>query len=1018
MSFTAVGVARLSQNANQKVTPTQIIPAGSCILAISLMSDLTPWPTFPSPGWTAPTDTSGNTYTLIGTVGYSAAGRLVGLNVWACFNCIALNGFILYHDNISGIAQVLFDPFVTGISTGQKFSQDTTQFADIPGLILNGQNGGNTTLGLVASADAGDFFTQNPDSGAGNSGAYAIVSQVGDGPTRSWLGTAQLGTVGQSNGPLGPNFVSYVNSPIAHVRIALVFDTQQFPRVANLVCHSGFNDGSGHNVPIFQGWAAGVTVLMVVSGAYVAGGNGIISDSAGNVYTAIGGATCTNVVGLVVYMCRNANAMSAGGFFNFGVGVGSYATVAAAVFPGATVFTDYKPSLRNGFATSGVVTNGTGDHSADFPLTLALTEFDTLVVEAGAAISDAVLSSQVPGVENFTWGQNTLWFGLTRVRTSGSGFLSNAHYSGVGGHARVLLGLFSNYQFASATLRGTGAVGLGLTTWTRVAAAAIAGAGIVGGNINFLIHDHPPPLAGRGAILVNNLLVERHSNAAAFLFANGSGTAFASWVAAALATLAGNGALEVRLGFKIYEQFLRGEGFYARTDVRHSPVIALHETQWLGEGIVFADSKIEPGIRPFRLPEYYLDLYTSEHKDKPILDAMSRTLVVPITQVQSLISALPDEFDLDLAVGVQLDHVGEWVGRDRYLEVPVNSFYSYDIEGLGLDQGHWKGPFDPTEGMWRLDDETYRRLLRAIVQANTWDGSLAGSYRAWEQLQFNVLIQDTGHMAAMIALQGPIPTPLTLALFTSDILKMRAGGVKLIDYMVETVTDAPFFGYDVDNQNITGYDEGAYGRMIPPVFVRAPDFGFLVQRLHGEGFIALRFIQRHNVGALIGGRGFLTIPLHEVSKIANIAVTLVGTGAIATFRVAATTVIAGRGFMPTNSIGVKRGVATLAGGGAMHNDAGTDAFITGIGSCTAISNVQVNDTPELDGVGTLVVNARVISLATAELDGTGAATGTGSEGPIKGAIAFLAGAGSLYGDAGAGATIAGEGFFTADSGIA
>ncbi|MGC7970039.1 DUF2612 domain-containing protein, partial [Salmonella enterica] len=72
---------------------------------------------------------------------------------------------------------------------------------------------------------------------------------------------------------------------------------------------------------------------------------------------------------------------------------------------------------------------------------------------------------------------------------------------------------------------------------------------------------------------------------------------------------------------------------------------------------------------------------------------------------------LPFDFDLDQAIGVQLDAVGEWVGISRNITVPLAGVYfSFDIAGLGFDQGVWKGPFDPDTGLTTLDDDTYRLL--------------------------------------------------------------------------------------------------------------------------------------------------------------------------------------------------------------------------------------------------------------------------------------------------------------------
>ena len=124
----------------------------------------------------------------------------------------------------------------------------------------------------------------------------------------------------------------------------------------------------------------------------------------------------------------------------------------------------------------------------------------------------------------------------------------------------------------------------------------------------------------------------------------------------------------------------------------------------------------------------YTDLVTSEHSDKPRFMATLSAVAQCFVDLQNGLIDIPDEFDLDNAVGVQLDAVGLWVGISRKVNTPLAGVYfSFDTAGLGFDQGVWQGPFDPTTGVTSLDDDTYRLLLRAKIGANHWDGTLGTS---------------------------------------------------------------------------------------------------------------------------------------------------------------------------------------------------------------------------------------------------------------------------------------------------
>lgn len=210
----------------------------------------------------------------------------------------------------------------------------------------------------------------------------------------------------------------------------------------------------------------------------------------------------------------------------------------------------------------------------------------------------------------------------------------------------------------------------------------------------------------------------------------------------------------------------------------------------------------------------YLGLITSEHSDKPKFMATVQAVLQPLVDVINAAQGLPADFDLDVAIGAQLDAVGLWVGISRNVKTPLAGVYfSLDIDGIGFDQGVWKGPFDPDSGVVSLDDETYRILLRAKIGANHWDGTL-GASKAILDLVFSgathVFIQDNQDMSMTIGVSGAPPTPLSLALLTGGYIPIKPEGVR-VDYYIVTSVDGPLFGFDVTNEYISGFDQGSWG---------------------------------------------------------------------------------------------------------------------------------------------------------------------------------------------------------------
>jgi hypothetical protein len=255
--------------------------------------------------------------------------------------------------------------------------------------------------------------------------------------------------------------------------------------------------------------------------------------------------------------------------------------------------------------------------------------------------------------------------------------------------------------------------------------------------------------------------------------------------------------------------------------------------------------------------EDYVGRLTPYWRGKPKFAAELVALVEPMVDLQALLGELPEDFDLDLAIGVQLDAVGIWVGRSRDIPIPIpNIWFSFDDDKRGFDLGVWKGPYDSDTGIAVLDDETYRTFLRAKIAANNWDGTVEGAASAYSLIfpqpptsqvdlvgtfdegdfvlqgmrddgsyvtltgsagSFGSLlfITDNGDMTMTVGIAGIIPSLLFLALLEQGFLPLKPEGVRG-NYQITSVNSAPLFGFDVQNQYISGFDAGAWG--VPPQY--------------------------------------------------------------------------------------------------------------------------------------------------------------------------------------------------------
>ncbi|MGY0790976.1 DUF2612 domain-containing protein [Azospirillum argentinense] len=217
----------------------------------------------------------------------------------------------------------------------------------------------------------------------------------------------------------------------------------------------------------------------------------------------------------------------------------------------------------------------------------------------------------------------------------------------------------------------------------------------------------------------------------------------------------------------------------------------------------------------------YLSLITSEHASQPNFAAVMTALLQPLVDGQSLLYGLSGRFDLDRAVGAQIDVIGLWVGVSRNLSVPLpNVYFSFGIAGLGFGEGTWWTPGTPTSQVVVLPDDGCRTLIRARIAANNWDGTVPGAHTVWATAfagtGYRVLIQDNQDMTMDFALLGPIPDAVTLALFQGGYLDVKPAGVRINNYWTPTAPSAPYFGFGAQNDSIAGFGSGAWGAVTSP----------------------------------------------------------------------------------------------------------------------------------------------------------------------------------------------------------
>lgn len=188
------------------------------------------------------------------------------------------------------------------------------------------------------------------------------------------------------------------------------------------------------------------------------------------------------------------------------------------------------------------------------------------------------------------------------------------------------------------------------------------------------------------------------------------------------------------------------------------------------------------------LKDSYMNLVTSQHRDKPKFSAMLSALLQPSEDIFSVAVYLDDEFDLDLATGKQQDILGEIVGQSRTVD------------------------FQPDRGLSPvLDNYVYKNVLKAKIAKNMWKGRIEDLRDIWMNLFGKpIVIQDNQDMTIDVVVVG-FNDQMTKNLIQKGYIVPKPQSVG-VNY---AFADEAVFGYDMETSAIKGYDHADWMNPLP-----------------------------------------------------------------------------------------------------------------------------------------------------------------------------------------------------------
>lgn len=180
----------------------------------------------------------------------------------------------------------------------------------------------------------------------------------------------------------------------------------------------------------------------------------------------------------------------------------------------------------------------------------------------------------------------------------------------------------------------------------------------------------------------------------------------------------------------------------------------------------------------------YSTLITSEHQGQPKFMAWLNVALGMIQDAQDFAKQLYTFYDIDSAVGTQLDKVGNVLSTPRRL------------------------PFQPSNNVSPImDDATYRIVLRSRIVEAHFDGTASSLYGLFQTVLGNTGllfdITDNQDMSMSVIVYG-VTTTLIGDLLSHGYIVPKPEGVRI----QINVTTNKVFAWGIDNEIYSGWGTG------------------------------------------------------------------------------------------------------------------------------------------------------------------------------------------------------------------
>lgn len=181
----------------------------------------------------------------------------------------------------------------------------------------------------------------------------------------------------------------------------------------------------------------------------------------------------------------------------------------------------------------------------------------------------------------------------------------------------------------------------------------------------------------------------------------------------------------------------------------------------------------------------YTNLVPAANSSQPDFMAMLGVSVQPFADIAQVLGLYITYYDIDVAVGVQLDTLGRLIGIAR------------------------PGGFS---------DDYYRVILKVKILNNHWQCNKPSAYELanllFNGLGFSFFIEDHADLTITLGIVGTgAPSAELITLLTGGYLDVKPVTIRIAGYAYQSGA-GPIFAFDLENTNFAGLDVGSWAIIV------------------------------------------------------------------------------------------------------------------------------------------------------------------------------------------------------------